>query len=304
MLRAPSKAGKVFISHSSKDKPFVDRLVSDLTARAIPVWYDKFDVRIGDSITGSINDALAVSKYFLIVLSPDAVSSRWVKEELNAALMHQAVAQGTFMIPVLLRDCSLPPLLAHRRYADFRTDYDAGLAEVLSVWGVDSSAEAKVPGKRLVPWPDFSHSDKEFLYLYSTRFDRFFRMSCDLAWTASATVDYVVSTLSLPWHKELAELGMRWSFSYGIVHNDSAITLNRTLKGAGLTNGDVIRLNISGTYEDVYEQELSKMWDGTKMYEMGGAMRMDQRLRAQIAARGPLTSERLRAIADSCFASV
>ncbi|MGQ0593267.1 MAG: toll/interleukin-1 receptor domain-containing protein [Gammaproteobacteria bacterium] len=59
--------GKVFVSHSSVDKPFVDRLVADLAAREIPVWYDKLDMRVGDSVTGSINEGLARAKYFLIV---------------------------------------------------------------------------------------------------------------------------------------------------------------------------------------------------------------------------------------------
>jgi TIR domain len=59
--------GKVFVSHSSSDKGFVDRLVADLASREIPVWYDKFDLRVGDSVTGGINEGLSQSKYFLIV---------------------------------------------------------------------------------------------------------------------------------------------------------------------------------------------------------------------------------------------
>ena len=49
--------GKVFVSHAGKDKDFVDRLVSDLAAHGVPVWYDKLDVRLGDSIPGKINEA-------------------------------------------------------------------------------------------------------------------------------------------------------------------------------------------------------------------------------------------------------
>lgn len=79
--------GKVFVSHSSADKSFVDRLIADLAAREIPIWYDKFDLRVGDSVTGGINKGLTSSKYFLIVLSKSAVASRWVTEELNAALI-------------------------------------------------------------------------------------------------------------------------------------------------------------------------------------------------------------------------
>jgi hypothetical protein len=50
-----NSSGKIFISHADKDKNFVDHLVSDLAAHGIPVWYDKLDVRLGDSIPGKIN---------------------------------------------------------------------------------------------------------------------------------------------------------------------------------------------------------------------------------------------------------
>ena len=89
------KPGKVFISHSSQDKEFVERLVADLATRSIPVWYDKLDLRVGDSVPGSINTGLADAKHFLIVLSPAALDSAWVREELNAGLMKQVSLGGT-----------------------------------------------------------------------------------------------------------------------------------------------------------------------------------------------------------------
>jgi len=116
------KPGKVFISRSSQDKDFVERLVEDLATRSIPVWYDKLDLRVGDSVPGSINTGLADAKHFLIVLSPAALDSAWVREELNAGLMKQVSLGGTFVVPVLYKDCPIPPLLAHRRFADFRSD--------------------------------------------------------------------------------------------------------------------------------------------------------------------------------------
>ena len=57
-----SPVGKIFISHASADKPFVDRLVADLAANSVPVWYDKLNLRIRDSVPGSINAGLADSK--------------------------------------------------------------------------------------------------------------------------------------------------------------------------------------------------------------------------------------------------
>lgn len=299
-----NSSGKIFISHASKDKDFVDQLVSDLAAHGIPVWYDKLDVRLGDSIPGKINSGISEAKYFLIVLSPAAVKSKWVQEELNAALMRQVASAGTFLIPVLVEDCDVPPLLNHRRFADFRESYEAGLEELLEVFGRDAKA-AELAGKNLVhPWPDLEVSDHEFIYLHSTRFDKFFRMNCELEWTANRAIDYIVSTLSLPWRTEIPELGMRWSFSYKLVYGEHSVPLRRTLHDAGIVVGSTVKISISGRYEDLYENEIKQMWEPGKVYEIMSAMMREMELKKKIGERGRLTPERLKQIGDSCFAHV
>ena len=262
---------QLFISHASADKAFVDRLVEDLAQNGIEAWYDKFEIQLGDSVPGKINEGIANAKYFAIVLSPDSVVSKWVTEELNAALMKQVASSGTFLLPLMLRDCEIPPLLAHRRYADFRTNYDSALLELLGVLGINKDMAKSMENKILYPWPDIEQSDKQTCFLHSTRFDKFFRMACDFSWTADKTIDYITDTLNLPWNQEVPQLGMRWSFSYGLVHNEESISLRTTLENAGVIEGNVLRLNISGTYEDIWENELKSMWDGSKMYEIGSA---------------------------------
>lgn len=297
--------GKVFISHASADKSFVDRLVADLCTRSIPVWYDKLDLRIGESVPGKINEGLAGAKHFLIVLSKSAVNSSWVREELNAALMKQVSQGGTFVLPVLLEDCEIPPLLAHRRYADFRSEYSTALNELLALWGMDTAACDAAKKDNVQPWPDVEMSDAEFVYLHSTRFDKFFRMSCSLSWSADKTIDYLVDTLSLPWNIELSNVGMKWSFSYGLVFDGKSISLSESLSDAGVEVGGVVMIRISGTYEDLYLKELKQLWDGSKMYLMTTEMLMrEERLKAAIAGRGRLTNSRLKEIADTCFSSV
>lgn len=299
-----NSSGKIFISHASKDKDFVDRFVSDLAAHGVPVWYDKLDVRLGDSIPGKINIGISEAKYFLIVLSPAAVKSKWVQEELNAALMRQVASAGTFLIPVLVEDCDVPPLLNHRRFADFRKDYEAGLEELLEVFGRDAKA-AELAGKNLVhSWPAVDVSDREFIYLHSTRFDKFFRMNCDLEWTANRTIDYIVSTLSLPRRTEIPELGMRWSFSYKLMYGEHSVPLRTTLKEAGIVVGSTVKIGISGSYKDLYENEIRQMWEPGKVYEIMSMRMREMELKKKIEDRGRLTRERLKQIADSCFAHV
>ncbi|MBL3607112.1 MULTISPECIES: toll/interleukin-1 receptor domain-containing protein [Pseudomonas] len=300
-----TKVGKVFLSHASGDKPFVDRLASDLAKHSIPVWYDKFDLRIGESVPGKINQGIADAQYFAIVLSPAAISSKWVIEELNAGLMKQVANDGTFLLPILLEDCAIPPLLAHRKYVDFRNGYDEALNELLSLWGKDKAA-CEIAGKdSVLAWPDIRMSDSEFVYVHSTRFDKFFRMSCSLSWTVDQTIDYLTETLSLPWNQENPTLGMKWSFSYGIRLNGNGLSLRDTLAGAGINLGDVLQISISGTYEDLYEKELKEMWAGDKMYMMTTQMLQRREwLQAQVAARKRMTRDDLKKIADSCFVHV
>ena len=133
---------RVFISHSSKDKVFVRRLASDLEERKLGVWIDERELAVGDSIASGIESGLRDSDYLIAVLSEHSVASRWVKAELNAAMMKQLSEGGTVVLPVLIDDCEIPPLLRDRVYADFRSDYDAGLAALLGVLEQESESAA------------------------------------------------------------------------------------------------------------------------------------------------------------------
>jgi hypothetical protein len=125
------KAPKIFLCHSTKDDVFVKALTRDLRENGIHVWLAEFEIKVGDSITGRINEALGSMDYLGIVLSPDAVESEWVKKELSAGLMKELEQKSIVVLPVLLRDCQVPPLIQDKKYANFTRTYDRGLEELL-----------------------------------------------------------------------------------------------------------------------------------------------------------------------------
>jgi hypothetical protein len=129
----PTTQARVFISHSSKDKPFVRKLVAALKKHQLNVWFDEQEIKVGDSIVSSISGGLKDSDYLVAVLSKASVASPWVRTELSSALMDQISNQGTAVLPVLIEDCDIPTLLRDRLYADFRHDFKAGLAKLLAV---------------------------------------------------------------------------------------------------------------------------------------------------------------------------
>src|SRR6266496_3875513 len=85
-----SHLSHVFLSYARTDGSFVSQLQSDLQARGIPVWIDHEDNQPGtpdweDSLRKAIRQASAV----VLVASPSARSSRYVKDELRIAEMYQ-----------------------------------------------------------------------------------------------------------------------------------------------------------------------------------------------------------------------
>jgi predicted nucleotide-binding protein len=60
----------VFISYSSQDHDFAQRLVRDLKEREIPVWFDEAELEPGDSIIGKVEAAVDRMDYLIVLLSP------------------------------------------------------------------------------------------------------------------------------------------------------------------------------------------------------------------------------------------
>lgn len=130
-IRAGIKECKIFLSHSSVDKPFVRNLRDRLTADGFACWMDQVEIKVGFSIRRTIEQGLVKSGYFVIVLSPDAVSSEWVQSELDMALLREIRQRDVFVLPVLYRDCTIPAFLEVKKYADFRGAFDKGYSELL-----------------------------------------------------------------------------------------------------------------------------------------------------------------------------
>ncbi|HEV7241875.1 MAG TPA: toll/interleukin-1 receptor domain-containing protein [Thermoanaerobaculia bacterium] len=121
---------KIFLSHSSKDKPFVRRLATRLEKHGFQVWLDEKELLVGDSLSASIATALQRAAIVLVIVSPASVASRWLRYELNLATKRMINGQCR-VIPILIGDVSLPAEIAGLLYADFRRRFDMGLQSVL-----------------------------------------------------------------------------------------------------------------------------------------------------------------------------
>lgn len=113
----------VFLSHSSLDGAFCERLVQYLheTLLSADVFYDATALQGGDKWVRSVPEEIVARPVFLVVLSPASVEAPWVKEETHLALRHTVGNPWRRIIPVLHRPCDpdqLSPLLANHQIID------------------------------------------------------------------------------------------------------------------------------------------------------------------------------------------
>jgi hypothetical protein len=78
------KEWDLFICHASEDKEEIVRpLVDALVNVGYSVWYDEFELKLGDSLRRSIDKGLAQSRYGLVILSPHFFEKNWPQTELD-----------------------------------------------------------------------------------------------------------------------------------------------------------------------------------------------------------------------------
>ena len=117
----------VFISYSTEDASFARFLSKALGDRNINVWLDEKEIRVGDSLTTRIGDAVHSNDFMIVVLSPASVRSEWVKKELAEAMNKEIRQKKVVVLPVIYRRCKIPPFLTDKKYADFTIDSDSAL---------------------------------------------------------------------------------------------------------------------------------------------------------------------------------
>ena len=77
----------VFISHASEDKEaFVRPLAEILQQYGVDVWYDEYELKLGDSISASITKGLIECQFGLVVLSPAFLRKNRTTFELQSLL--------------------------------------------------------------------------------------------------------------------------------------------------------------------------------------------------------------------------
>jgi len=104
LLNRPIQMYSCFISYSSKDDDFAQRLHADLQNKSVRCWFAPHDLPIGAKIWDAIDAAIRVHDKVLLILSENSILSDWVEDEVNKAFAEERDKKRTVLFPVRIDD--------------------------------------------------------------------------------------------------------------------------------------------------------------------------------------------------------
>jgi hypothetical protein len=123
-----------FISHSTKNQVFAERIYADLQARGVRCWFAPEDLKIGEEIRVGIDESIRRYDKLLIILSRYSVTSEWVKKEVETAMEKERSQKRIVLFPIRLDDSIMKietgwaaDIRRTRNIGDFRKWKDHGL---------------------------------------------------------------------------------------------------------------------------------------------------------------------------------
>jgi hypothetical protein len=113
------------------------RVATSLRSHGVPVWFSAVSILGAQQWHDEIGTALGRCDWFVVLLSPEAVESKWVKRELCYALENDSY--NSRIIPIRYRDCDYKRLswtLSGLQMIDLSGEFAVGFRELLRIWGI------------------------------------------------------------------------------------------------------------------------------------------------------------------------
>jgi uncharacterized protein YjbI with pentapeptide repeats len=99
---SPIQFYSCFISYSTKDQKFADRLYADLQMSGVRCWFAPHDLKGGKKLHDQIDEAIRIHERLLLILSPASMASEWVKTEIAKARKRELKEKQRVLFPLAL----------------------------------------------------------------------------------------------------------------------------------------------------------------------------------------------------------
>jgi hypothetical protein len=133
-----NRPAELFLSHASADLPLAAELARTLRRHGVPVWFSRTDIRGSQQWHDEIGEALNRCDWFAVILTPNAIESRWMKREMVYALNDDRY-DGR-IIPLRFAACAVDRLswvLPQLQAIDFQQGTEDAYRELLRLWELE-----------------------------------------------------------------------------------------------------------------------------------------------------------------------
>jgi hypothetical protein len=155
----------VFISHASEDKDAIARpLADELLTRGWSVWFDEYELVLGDSLRRKIDSGLARSRVGVVVLSHAFFEKEWPQRELDGLTARLMAGENNVIVPIW-----------HELTADDLLAYSPPLADLLAGKSSDgpvalaTEVERVLARRQAAPMPDDGEAQARVFVSPATR---------------------------------------------------------------------------------------------------------------------------------------
>jgi len=147
----------VFICHASEDKiDIIHPLIEAFNNQKISYWFDEAEIKWGDSLTSKVSEGLRISRYVIVVLSPNFISKPWPEKEFNAALNMEISSGEVKVLPLLVGSekekkeiLERYPLINDKKYLSWGSSINNIVSELLIRLGKSGSRSEQQNKKSL-----------------------------------------------------------------------------------------------------------------------------------------------------------
>ncbi|MCI5490853.1 MAG: toll/interleukin-1 receptor domain-containing protein [Prevotellaceae bacterium] len=115
---ARNKTYNIFLSHSSLDKGFTDKLHNLLELAGLNVWYDEKKLTPNSHILSDLPKYIGDSEAFIVIISKNSCNSSWVQDEYGYARGLYDKKELKAIIPVVIDDCDIPGFYNNYKWID------------------------------------------------------------------------------------------------------------------------------------------------------------------------------------------
>jgi hypothetical protein len=125
-LPKPTQRLICFLSYAREDSERANRVKADLCAHGIAVWRDVDDIPAGAPWDDSIAAAITDCTHFLLLVTPSALTSSNVSDEIGFARENKKR-----IIPLIIEKARLPFRIHRAQAVDFTDDYKSGIRSLI-----------------------------------------------------------------------------------------------------------------------------------------------------------------------------